>query len=213
MQHHPSQTHWLETVPIRKRAHFEPDDLIADRRDIQDDTLYLVLQGSVRAMLLAKDGRERVLVYLPQGSLFGEQAALSHTKLQAELIVRAETGCEIGYLSTVDIVEAVRHKPELIIDIMRITAEKTSLFLQEIERSAFGTAQMQIATILLTLSQGERCLALTQERLAHLAGLTRVTVGAQLHQLERVGAVRLDRSKIVVLRPDLLTALSQTHDE
>jgi CRP-like cAMP-binding protein len=96
---------------------------------------------------------------------------------------------------------------------MRITAEKTSLFLQEIERAVFGTAQTEIATILLALSREESSIALTQERLAQLAGLTRVTVGVQLHELERIGAIRLGRSKITVIRRETLIAMGSAHCE
>jgi len=206
------QDGWLDRIPIRRRLSFERDAVIASSRDIPGDTIQIVLKGSVRVSLVTTDGRERILINLTEGGLFGEQASFSHLRLPSDLTVLANVQCTIGHVATADILEALRNEPRLFIDIMRITAEKTSLLLQELERSAFGTAQSQIANILLTLAHPDGSVPLTQERLAQISGKTRVTVGMQLHQLEALGAIRLERSKVVIVDPQTLASYRHPSD-
>jgi len=208
-----TQNPWLARIPLRKRLYFEPDALIASGHESLEGMIHVVLDGTVRLSLMTRSGRERVLIYVGTGGLFGEQGSFGQALPKPDIAVLAETRCVVGQVATHDLIEAVRQEPQVFVEIMRITAEKTCLLLRELERSAFGTAQSQIAEILLALRQRDGSVRLTQERLARVAGKTRVTVGAQLHEFERLGAIRLERSRIVILRPDMLATLSVPTDE
>jgi CRP-like cAMP-binding protein len=162
----------------------------------------------VRLSLLAPDGRERAMLYLGRGMIFGEQAALAQTPLRAGLVAIADKPCLIGYILPKSILAAVKRNPELIFDVMRITSEKTSSFLEDLSRSAFGSAQAQIATLLSALAEGHEHVSVSQDRLAHITGLTRITISTQLHQLESRGAIRLERMKIRIVNPELLLNIS-----
>src|SRR5690242_3977970 len=76
MLHHPLDFDWGRTVPIRRRLRFPADAVIASGGEPAERTFYLLLEGTVRLSLMTADGREQAMVYLPRGSLFGEQAAL-----------------------------------------------------------------------------------------------------------------------------------------
>ena len=62
-------------LPIARKATFQPDAMISGQPPIR--AIHLVMEGTVRVSLLARDGRERVLLYLTRGSIFGEQQALA----------------------------------------------------------------------------------------------------------------------------------------
>jgi CRP-like cAMP-binding protein len=197
---------------MRRRQHWRRDSVITSSAEPPDDTIFVILQGSVRVSILAPDGKERALVHLPAGSIFGEQASLGRTALAAEVAVLAETDCLIGEVATSDILTALRTKPDLFVQIMRIAAEKTSILFKELERSTFGTAKAQIAALLLSLPQSDGCVAVSQERLAQLIGKTRVTVGEQLHRLQTAGAIVLERSRIRITDAALLLSVSRNWD-
>ena len=198
MLHHPPGIDWLEMVPIRRRVRYPADATIMSGRDPAERAAYLVLEGTVRLSLLTADGREQVMVYLPKGSLFGEQAALGRTRLCADLVAIADETAEIGQILASDIVAALTRRPDPFLDLMRITGEKISLFIQAVARSAFGSARDRVASLLGALGQRQDRLAITQERLARLCGTTRVTVAAQLRQLADEGAIAMKRSAIVI---------------
>src|SRR5258707_472963 len=98
MFHHPPRFDWLELVPISRRVAYEADAFIVNGCDPDERVAYVVLSGMVRLSLVTADGREQVLVYLPEGSLFGEQAALGRTTVLSELTAIADEPCEVGHI-------------------------------------------------------------------------------------------------------------------
>jgi len=210
MLHSPLPTRWLSRIRISDRQRYPAECLIIEgtRCDAGGDqpAAFVVLDGVVRLSLFVEAGQELVLAYLPTGSLFGEQAALSRRGLDAQLVAIADDDCVVGKVTANDLTDFVLEHPDALIDLMGITGKKTSLFLQALARSSFGTAGARVATILNAL--GAKCdqVSISQERLAQLSGLTRVTVAKQLHRLEATGAIALGRSRIVISD----TALLQT---
>ncbi|MCW5770131.1 MAG: Crp/Fnr family transcriptional regulator [Rhodospirillaceae bacterium] len=198
MLHHPPRFAWLASVPISRRVPYAAEAVIANGCDPAERVVYVVLSGTVRLSLLAADGREQVLMYLPQGSLFGEQAALGQTALLSDLTAIADEDCAIGHLRTADIVAVLKTSSDPLRDLMRVTGEKTSFFLQATARAAFGSARARVASLLSALGSERKQVTISQERLARLCGTTRVTVAAQLHQLEEEGAISIGRSRIVI---------------
>ena len=208
--HHPVPSAWLSRLPIRSRRRYPREDLIVGGhpKTAVERNAYMVLDGIVRLSLLAIDGKEQVIAYLPRGSLFGEQAALGGRALEPQLVALADEDCEVGEIAAADIIELVRDEPTALSGLMEITGQKTSLFLQALVRSSAGSAGPRIATLLETLAAERGQVAISQERLAALSGLTRVTVAKQLHQFEARGAIQLERSRIVILDVGLLNYLA-----
>jgi CRP-like cAMP-binding protein len=205
----PPRAKWLAQIPMREKLRFAGDALI----ETNPKMVNVVLDGIVRVCLLSGDGRERVLWYLPKGSLFGEQAALGGASMRADVFAIADGPCQIGRILAEDILSEIRTNQELFLDIMRVTTQKTSLLVQELERAVFASARVQIACLLSTLGQNTCCVSMSQERLAHITGKTRVTVAAQLHHLEALGAIRLERSRILIIAPALLAELARSGGE
>lgn len=158
-----------------------------------------VLEGSVRIVMLARDGRERELMQLPAGSFFCEPAAIGETGATTNLIAIALTACTIGYLSGASIAAAIGRDPSLILELMQKSAQNTSLLLKEFERIAFSDPLALVASILVERSTHEGDLHFSQERLAQIAGKTRVTVASALHRLQQRRAIRLERSHIAII--------------
>ena len=204
-----SAIRWHEIVPIRRRIRYDADAMIVDGSDGDERSAYVVLDGMVRLSLLTPDGREQVLIYLQPGSLFGEQAALGHTKISADLVAFADEACEAGQIAASDLAATLNRDADPFREIMRLTSEKTALFVQAVARSSFGTARNRVADVLGALGQGRDCVSITQERLAHLCGTTRVTVAAQLRKLADEGAIMMQRNEIFIRDQNRLAHASQ----
>ncbi len=204
MLHRPPSVDWRQIAPIRRRLRFPTDATIVSGGEPAERTVYLLLEGTVRLSLMTADGREQAMVYLPPGSFFGEQAALGGVALCADLVAIADEPVEVGVILASDVTAALKQRPEAFQELMRITGEKTSLFLQAAARSAFGSARDRVASLLGALRHRQDPVAITQERLARLCGTTRVTVAAQLRQLADEGAIGIKRNAIVIRDTDRL---------
>jgi CRP/FNR family transcriptional regulator len=206
LRHTPVQARLLDHVPISWRAPFEAGAQIADTD--QDDLMLVVLRGTVRVSMLAADGRQRVLAYLPEGSTVGEQRVLSGLPLDVCFSVFAETACVVGYVRAEDVWKAVSAHPELVRDLVINMRRKTMLYLDQLQQAAFENALSQISTILLSLDPGDGIVRISQDRLAHLSGKTRRTVGAQLHRLATMGVIDLNRAHVTIKNRERLALLA-----
>ena len=214
MLHEPQPLPWLDRLPLRHRRRFAAQSLILDAAGSTSDgetpVAHLVVEGVVRLSLLADDGKEQVLAYLPPGSLFGEQAALGQRGLQVHLVAIADEDCEIGAIAADEFIDVIAEFPQALGDLMTITSHKTSLFLKALGRASFGSPGARIATILETLGATQPEIEISQDRLAHLTGLTRVTVAKHLSQMEAAGAIAMERKRIVILDPERLRAFAES---
>ena len=198
---------WLERIGVKHTVQVRADNVIKAVDD-DPDTLYVLLSGTARVSLLYPDGRERMVSLVVSKGAFGELVMLSETTLQSSVVVIAHTNCLVGKIAYADVLAAVRRDPDLLRDIMRLTAAKSASLMREFERSTFGSGLSQIAALLFALRGEDGSVDISQDRLAGLAGKSRVTVAHHLHDLEKKGVIRLGRSKIQVLDADQLERLS-----
>ena len=208
MFYHRDKFNWLEYFPVKRRKRYDKDAVILTGEDVQQCARVL-LEGRARMVLCASDGRQRTVAYLSEGSIFGEVAALSKHPLTADVLVLAESECVVGDIFITDIIDALSGQLSLLPHFLQSVSEKTSSFLEEVAQMAFGTVRAQVATILLALATDKQCVEISQEKLAQIAGRTRVTIALHLHELELAGAIRLERSKICIVNPDILAQLAK----
>jgi CRP/FNR family cyclic AMP-dependent transcriptional regulator len=206
LRHAPGQARLLEYLPISWQAAFEAEAQVADTD--RDDLMLVVLRGTVRVSMLAADGRERVLAYLPEGSTVGEQRVLSGLPLDVSIAVFAHTPAVIGYVCADDVWKAVSAHPDLVKALVMNMRRKTSVYLEQLQQAAFENALPQISTILLSLDVGDGNVRISQDRLAQLSGKTRRTVGAQLHRLASMGVVDLNRGHVTIKNHQRLALLA-----
>jgi CRP-like cAMP-binding protein len=200
-------TRLLDYVAISQQADFEAGAQVTDTD--RDDLMLVVLRGNVRVSMLADDGRERVLAYLPQGSTVGEQRVLSGLPLDVTIAVFAETPCLIGYVCADDVWKALSAHPDLVRELVTSMRRKTIVYLEQLQQAAFADALPQISTILLSLDAGDGIVRISQDRLAQLSGKTRRTVGAQLHRLATMDVIDLNRGHVTIKNRERLALLAQ----
>jgi CRP/FNR family cyclic AMP-dependent transcriptional regulator len=200
-------------LPIYRRQRFAADAIISNERSPRE--VQVVVDGVVRLSLVSRDGRERVLVYLAMGCIFGEQQALAADPADPDetssATAFADTDCVIGYVKPDDLIARIQTDPKLLRTLLRVTHQKKHQLMGELERAVFQSARSQLAALLSALTRDARepgAIKISHDRLAQLSGRTRVTIGTQLHALESAGAIRLERSRIVILDPNVLGAIA-----
>ncbi|MGE7964006.1 Crp/Fnr family transcriptional regulator [Pseudomonas sp. NPDC089918] len=210
MHSYPLKSQWLDRFSIDTVKQYRPDCQITLP---EKDQALGIIEGSVQIAMLSSDGRLRSLMALHTGGLFGEQSALGGISITTNLVAVALTKCTIGYISGSSIIAAVNRDPSLILELMQHSAENTSLLLRELERIAFSDSLTLIAIILMEHSDHNGTVPLSQERLAQIAGKTRVTVASALHRLQEMQVIGLERSRILVIDQESLHRFTLGHGE
>ncbi|WP_223542244.1 Crp/Fnr family transcriptional regulator [Pseudomonas sp. BF-RE-26] len=205
MHSYPLKSQWLDRFSIDTVKQYRPDCRIALP---EKDHALGIIEGLVQVVMHSSDGRVRSLMVLHAGCLFGEQSALGGVSITTNLNAIALTKCTIGYISGPSIIAAVSRDPSLILELMQHSAENTSLLLRELERIAFSDSLTQIAIILMEHNDHNGTVPFSQERLAQIAGKTRVTVASALHRLREMQVIRLERARILVIDQESLYRLA-----
>jgi CRP-like cAMP-binding protein len=212
MLQRPAAATLLGRIPLRSRRRYRRDEVIGGGSGVHPDGIQVVLEGRVRLSLVSPDGRERAVLFLAPGCFFGEQVSLGTRPMRANLLAIADAPSEIGLAQPADLVAAFAREPQLFLDMMAYTTDKKSLILEDLARTLFGSAQTEISAILVALAGEDGVVQATHERLAQISGATRVTVAAQLHDLEAAGVIRLSRAQIHILDSERLSQLAAVVD-
>ena len=208
MQQRPAGTALLGRIPLRSRRRYRRDEVIGGGSGVRPDGIQVVLEGRVRLSLVSPEGRERAVLFLSPGCFFGEQVSLGARPMRANLLAIADAPSEIGLAQPADLATAFAREPQLFMDMMAYTTDKKSLILEDLARTLFGSAQTEISAMLLALADEGGVVQTTHERLAQISGATRVTVAAQLHELEAAGVIRLSRAQVHILDGKRLSQLA-----
>ena len=170
--------------------------------------LELLVDGFLRVLVRAPDGRSLTVRYVRRGelsgvvSLFTPDYSLAATieALVDSHLVRFQANVVIG-LAERDLRVARAVINEL--------SERVVNFVAEIPGSAFSTVRQRVARHLLDLAserrQGDRLVArVSQQALADAVGSVREVVVRVLHDLRSEGVIRTSRNGIEILQPERL---------
>lgn len=161
--------------------------------------VYFVWEGSVEVPLYTEHGPEKVLFYVGPGCIFGEVSCFVGGETD-EASVRARTDCVLYFFSreTLEGVIASQH-PQLLIELIRASAYKIRMFSVLLRDSLNSDNFLRVCKMLvylvrfkeLEIAPGQKQVSLqpemTQQDLARLMGLHRVTVTKALSRLKSLG--------------------------
>jgi CRP/FNR family cyclic AMP-dependent transcriptional regulator len=172
---------------------------------------YLLARGRVHIYILRPDGTQRVLGIAEPGSTFGESSCFDGLPYYASAVALART-C-VRSFSRSWVLGMVDEDPDLLAGIFQalvrkqrqlamqvatggLKAEDRLLLLMNHLTGAYGQP-MPDGTIRLQMH-------LSTEELAHLIGLTRVTISRELSAMVQRGIIRKQKWDIVILDPEAL---------
>lgn len=166
--------------------------------------LYFVISGVLKVFKISPEGKEQILSIARPGDSFNDVTVLDSGPNPASVQAIGPVilcGIRKGDLETI-----LRDHPQVVLNVIKVLAGRIRYLVSLVEDLSFKHVVGRVAKILLEYAgdgtgSGQR---LTQQDMAAMAGTVREVVGRSLKTLQRAGAIRLDRHRIVVTNKDAL---------
>jgi len=177
------------------------------------NSLIAVISGTVKISVSSPDGRSAILNLIGPGGTFGEVAVLDGLARTAD--ATANTNCEIYVIDRRDFLPFVRSQPALAMKFIELLCTKLRWTSDQVEEVILQNLPGRLASALLRLTEkdklapGGRTIAITQQEISEMVGMTRESINKQLRAWATRNWVRLEHGAIVVLNAEMLRQLAE----
>ena len=181
------------------------------------NSLVAVISGTVKISVSSPDGRSAILNLIGPGEIFGEVAVLDGQARTAD--ATANTNCEIFVIDRREFLPFVRSQPALAMKFIELLCARLRWTSDQVEQVILQDLPGRLASALLRLTerhkpaQGGRTIAVTQQEISEMVGMTRESINKQLRAWAARNWVRLEHGAIVVLEAEPLQALAAAGSE
>jgi CRP-like cAMP-binding protein len=175
------------------------------------NSLIAVISGTVKISVTSPDGRSAILNLIGPGEIFGEVAVLDGHARTAD--ATANTNCEIYVIDRRDFIPFVRSQPALAMKFIELLCTRLRWTSDQVEEVILQNLPGRLASALLRLTEKHklapagRTIAVTQQEISEMVGMTRESINKQLRAWADRKWVRLEHGAIVVLDPESLQAI------
>lgn len=165
-------------------------------QDDMGDTLYYVKAGRVKVYILQEDGTEKILSIHEHGGFFGETTAID--QFPRPCCASAMVNSEIIAITKEELIKLNQLNMDVSLAIFQSLTRKIRMLSFQIHDMAFLEAEQRIIHMLLklaadfgtTTAEGVKLsVSFTDQELAGLVGVCRVTVTKTLNSLKRQGLI------------------------
>lgn len=178
---------------------FERDEIIFWEGD-ESSGLHMIRKGSVKLFKLSPQGRELVIKVFDQGATFNEVLVFDHQPNPVN--VAALEDCELWIIGAEVIRKCISRYPEMAQSVINNLCQNLRMLLGTVEELSFYQVTTRLARLISQLPQeqlqGAREQRLTQDELAARLGTVREVVARSLREIERSGAIQVNRGQIKV---------------
>lgn len=191
-----------QLAQIARERRFDRGQVIFYEGDL-GGSLYIIVTGSVKIVIMADDGREHILGLLHQGDFFGEVSLIDGEPRSATAI--ALDNVSVVMISRDDFIRLLRENPEMSLKIMVTLCERLRKTDKHVESLAFLSAPGRVAQVLLNLAESHAAgqdknitvsHKITRQEFASLAGTSRETLTRVLMDFQDDGLIKLEKNKI-----------------
>ena len=178
------------------------------------DAVYVIERGEIEISVHSLDGRKLALDIQRAGEVFGEIALFGGDRTAT---ATALTDCVLRRIRRADVLEALRHRPELALEFIDILCERLRSLSRKLEERSFLPVPVRLASRLLYLdgklggAGGE--VAVSQADLADFVGATREAVAKTLAIWRGRNWVALSRGSVHILDRAELEAVAASFRE
>jgi CRP-like cAMP-binding protein len=175
------------------------------------NSLVAVISGTIKISISSPDGRSAILNLIGPGEIFGEVALLDGQARTADCT--ANTNCEIFVIDRREFIPFVRSQPALAMKFIELLCARLRWTSDQVEEVILQNLPGRLASALLRLTEkhrlatGSRTIAITQQEISEMVGMTRESINKQLRVWAARDWVRLEHGAIVVLDAVPLQAL------
>jgi CRP/FNR family transcriptional regulator, cyclic AMP receptor protein len=166
-------------------------------------SLIAVVSGTVKISISSAEGRSAILNLIGAGEIFGEVALLDGLARTAD--ATANTNCEIFVIDRRDFIPFVGSQPALAMKLIELLCARLRWTSDQVEEVILQNLPGRLASALLRLTEkhklepGGRTIAITQQEISEMVGMTRESINKQLRVWAARNWVRLEHGAIVVL--------------
>jgi CRP-like cAMP-binding protein len=178
------------------------------------NSLYAVVSGTVKMSISSADGRSAILNIIGPGEIFGEIALLDGLARSTDAI--ANSTCEVFIIDRREFIPFVKSQPTLAMKFIELLCGRLRLTSDQVEQIILQNLPGRLAAALIRLSEkhkpaaaGGRTIAITQQEISEMVGMTRESINKQLRAWATRNWVRLEHGAIVVLNPEVLRELAE----
>ena len=199
------QTIFDGETPVKK---ISKGEIIYHQGD-KADCFYYLKKGRVRVVMTSADGMEKTLSTASHGEILGEAAFFD--KMPRVSSACAVTNIEIVAVNERKLLSLIREKPELALELLEILAKRIRHLSNQIDSMAFMKADGRIAQLLIQdirSKKNKKSVNLTHEEIAGIVGVSRVTVSKILNRFKRMGILKTEYGKILILNTEMLEKIS-----
>jgi CRP-like cAMP-binding protein len=191
---------WEKVLSLGERRLYPKGSKVFDLDDIIFG-VYFIRRGSIEINLFTVQGPEKVLFIVGRNCVFGEVSCFMDGE-SGEAIARTRTDCELYYFPK-EIIEGViaKEHPELLIELIQSLAFKIRMYTVLLKDDLISNQFIRVCKMLVYLlrykeinvSPGQIVIAfqpdITQNDMARLMGVHRVTVTKAISKLKSAGII------------------------
>jgi CRP-like cAMP-binding protein len=163
------------------------------------------------------DGREAMFNVLHAGEIFGEIALLDGQPRTADVVTLTDT--ELMVIERRDFLSFVHSEPKVALKLIEFLCARLRFASEHFEEVVFLNLPTRLARTLIRLEETEegpavepRKLAITQQQLSLMLGVTRESINKQLSAWAKRSLIRLERGGIAVLDRTSLRAVAERQE-
>ena len=176
-------------------------------------SLVAVISGTVKISISSPDGRNAILNLVGPGEIFGEVALLDGQARSADCT--ANTNCEVFIIDRREFLPFVRSQPTLAMKFIELLCARLRWTSDQVEQVILQNLPGRLASALLRLTEKHklapqgRTIAITQQEISEMVGMTRESINKQLRAWAAHNWVRLEHGAIVVINAEMLQELAE----
>jgi len=201
---------------IRERRYAPGDMVLVEGEPCEG--LCIVLRGRVKAFKVSAEGKEQVLRVLGPGRTFNDVPVFDGGPNPAS--IQALEPSLVGLVPAAAVLALVESEPRVALAVIRGLATRMRALTLIIEDLSLRGVVARVAKLLLDCSRGRATVLeapgstchhrLTQHEIAAMTGSVREVVQRALKALERDGAIRMERARVIVLDEKVLERWSES---
>lgn len=189
---------------VGRRRRFADGAIIQQRGDASNG-FWLIETGQVMVCRYGRDGELIVYAVLGPGDLFGELACFSGVPRQVDAV--ADGDAVLIRVDAALVERLLATEPGFARWLLQSLAHQLRVALDRIEGDHNLSAGEQLAQVLTSMARQEGPeLTLTQQQLADLVGISRVTAGQILGTFAETGLIEKHYGRITVINVEALAA-------
>ena len=177
------------------------------------NSLFAVISGTVKISISSPDGRNAILNLIGPGEIFGDIAVLDGAPRSAD--ATANTNCEFFVIDRREFLPFVRSQPALSMKFIELLCARLRWTSEQVEQIILQNLPGRLASALIGLTEkrklepANQTIAITQQEISEMVGMTRESINKQLRAWAARKWVRLEHGAIVVLDVGSLRELAE----